>query len=160
MSTSATFAFAAGEPATFACALDGAPATPCASPVSYSSLALGSHGFAVQATDAAGNTGPAATHAWKVEQGFVLVLPDLVIASLTKNTVIVKNVGNGAAGASTLSVTLIGTFSVEPLAPGQATTRTWSVCRVGTITARADRGDDVTESNESNNAASVVSTCP
>jgi RNA polymerase sigma factor (sigma-70 family) len=159
-STSATFVFSASEAATFACALDGAPATACASPASYSNLAIGSHSFAVQATDAAGNTGPAATHAWKVEQGFVLVLPDLVIASLTKNSVIVKNVGNGTAGASTLSVTLIGTFSIEPLAPGQSTTRTWSVCRVGTITARADRGDDVTESNESNNAASVVSTCP
>ncbi len=159
--TSATFSFAASESGvSFACALDGAPFAGCASPAAHANLDIGPHTFAVRATDAAGNTGPAAQHAWTVNQALVLVLPDLVIASLTKNGVVVKNMGNGTAAASILTVTLIGTFSIESLAPGQSTTRSWSTCRAGTLTAHADRTDVVSESNESNNVASLTSTCP
>jgi hypothetical protein len=52
--TSATFTFSANEPATFECWLDGAVA-PCASPVTYTGLAVGEHIFAVRGTDLAGN---------------------------------------------------------------------------------------------------------
>jgi hypothetical protein len=41
--------------ATFACSVDGATATPCASPQNYR-LRRGKHSIAVTATDAAGNT--------------------------------------------------------------------------------------------------------
>ena len=162
-STTATFTFSASEAGvTFGCSLDGAPFTPCTSPRQYTGLAVGQHTFAVHATDAAGNTGPAAQHAWSVTQGLVLVLPDLVIESLSKYGVVVKNVGNGTAGPSTLTISLVNqTISVGSLPPGQSATANWSICRVGTLTARADRMNAVTESNESNNVVSLDNpTCP
>lgn len=156
-STGASFAFTADDPgAAFACAVDGAPFVACASPVAYTGLAVGPHVFSVRATDAAGNTGPAATHGWQV----LRPLPDLVVSQLTTSSVTVTNVGTAPAGPSVLSVTLIGTFSIQALQPGQSTTRGWSVCRAGTLTAIADRGRAVAESDEANNSASLVSTCP
>jgi hypothetical protein len=66
--TTATFTFhstAAG--ATFACSLDGAAATACTSPASYSGLAQGGHTFSVAAT-ANGTTDPSpATRSWTVD---------------------------------------------------------------------------------------------
>jgi fibronectin type 3 domain-containing protein len=65
--TSATFSFTANELATFRCSLDGAPAQPCTSPVTYTGLAVGTHTFSVTATDLAGNTDPTpATFNWEV----------------------------------------------------------------------------------------------
>jgi hypothetical protein len=67
-STEATFAFAADEQgASFTCELDGGGFHPCSSPQSYQGLTEGSHTFAVQAVDAAGNLGPAATRSWLVD---------------------------------------------------------------------------------------------
>jgi M6 family metalloprotease-like protein len=53
--TSATFSFAADEPATYACQLDAGAWGPCTSPTTYKGLARGSHTFRVRATDTAGN---------------------------------------------------------------------------------------------------------
>ncbi len=66
--TSASFSFTSSESgSSFECGLDGAFG-PCASPQSYSGLALGSHTFEVRATDAAGNVdGSPAVQAWTVE---------------------------------------------------------------------------------------------
>jgi hypothetical protein len=68
-STTATFTFSADEPgSTFACALDGAAFSACASPQSYSNLAQGAHTFEVRATDGAGNTDPTpASRSWTVD---------------------------------------------------------------------------------------------
>src|SRR5207253_1786823 len=66
--SSAEFAFSADDPtATFACSLDSAAFDACTSPIQYTGLAEGAHAFAVRATDAAGNTGPAASFGWTVD---------------------------------------------------------------------------------------------
>jgi Right handed beta helix region len=68
-STSASFDFSANEAgSSFACKLDGASWSGCSSPRAYSSLAVGTHTFAVRATDAAGNVdGTPASRSWTVE---------------------------------------------------------------------------------------------
>lgn len=67
-STSASFAFTSSEAnSTFQCSLDSAPRVTCTSPQSYTGLSVGSHTFAVWATDPAGNTdATAATQTWTV----------------------------------------------------------------------------------------------
>lgn len=154
--SSASFQFTSSEPgSTFSCSLDGAAYETCTSPRAYSGLGPGDHAFAVRSTDPAGNTGTPATHTWTV----VPPLPDLVITSLTKSGFTVTNAGTAPAGPFVVSVTLIGTFTFSGLAPGQSATRTWSICRTGTLTAIADRGRAVAESNEDNNSRSFASTC-
>jgi len=64
----ASFAFAADEPSTFECSLDGAAFAACSPPKSYTGLANGSHSFAVRAIDAAGNLDATpATRTWVVD---------------------------------------------------------------------------------------------
>jgi hypothetical protein len=152
----ASFSFSSPEAgSTFQCALDGGAFEPCTSPKAYGALVYGSHSFAVHATDAAGNTGPDATHAWTYAQP----LADLVVSNLTETSFTVANVGAAPAGPFVVSVTLIGTFSFAGLAPGESATRVWSACRVGTLNAIADRGGTVAESDETNNARMLVSDC-
>jgi subtilase family serine protease len=108
------------------------------------------------------------------------LLPDLVVSSLTGSltatggsfTAVVKNNGTGPAGASVLRMTLkmgittIGTmdFSVPALAAGATHTQSYSVTApilpgtAYTLTAAADATGLVTESNESNNTASITRT--
>ncbi len=98
--------------------------------------------------------------------------PDLVVFSLTHSpaspttvdlitfTAVVKNIGTGSAGASTLSFQIGGessppTFSVPVLAPGATHTvqrqLVLGVAQNYINTAIADVNNDVTESNEANN---------
>ncbi|CAA9554680.1 MAG: hypothetical protein AVDCRST_MAG79-2984 [uncultured Thermoleophilia bacterium] len=64
---SAELAFLAGEEgSSLSCALDGGEFAPCESPVTVQHAVLGPRAFAVRATDAAGNTGPAEGAAWRV----------------------------------------------------------------------------------------------
>src|SRR5207245_1146636 len=64
---SPSFSFSSEAGASFQCALDGAAFASCSSPKTYSGLADGSHTFQVKATDAAGNTGTAASYTWTVD---------------------------------------------------------------------------------------------
>ena len=154
--TSASFSFSANEDGvTFRCSLDGGPEAACTSPASYGSLAVGSHTFAVRATDRAGNTSGAATHGWSVFE----LLPDLYVAAFVRNTITVANRGAATAGPSTLTITLVGTFAVPSLAPGAAATFSWSTCRVGVYSAIVDRTNAVRESDEANNTASRRNAC-
>lgn len=155
--TTATVTFTADEEGVaFACSLDGAVPAPCTSPAAFAGLGVGAHQVSVAATDAAGNAGAAATASWTV----VAPLPDLRIASLTRNAIVVTNGGTAAAPVpSVLTITLVGTFTVPALAPGASVTLTWSICRVGTYSAILDRTGVVAESDETNNRASFVSIC-
>ena len=67
-STFASFTFSSNESdSDFQCKLDGRAWTACTAPRTYSDLAVGSHQFSVQATDAAGNVDPTpAAYAWTV----------------------------------------------------------------------------------------------
>jgi hypothetical protein len=67
--TSASISFSSSEAgSTFECELDGAAFAPCTSPQSYTGLSVGSHSFAVRATDSHGNVDPSpASASWTVE---------------------------------------------------------------------------------------------
>ena len=151
----ATFEFIASESgATLACGLDGGALKPCASRQSYTGVASGPHTFAVSATDAAGNTGAAATHAWSVSEP----LPDLVVTSLTTTGFTVANAGTAPAASFVVTVTTVGTFTFAGLAPGATATQSWT-CRRGTLDLIADRQNTVAESDERNNRRSLDSSC-
>jgi hypothetical protein len=66
--TAVAFTFASSEDgSTFACSLDGGPASSCSSPASYGGLGAGDHTFAVAASDALGNADPTpASASWNV----------------------------------------------------------------------------------------------
>jgi hypothetical protein len=89
--TTANFSFTSSESgSTFACSLDGAAFSSCVSPITYTSLADGSHTFQVRATDSAGNTDPTpATRTWVVDT----TKPDTTITSQPSNP-------SGSASAS------------------------------------------------------------
>ena len=63
---SATITFNSETGATFTCAVDRSPATPCVSPQSLSGLSDGAHSFTVKATDRAGNSSTLRT-AWTTD---------------------------------------------------------------------------------------------
>ena len=66
-SPDATFVFTANEPATFECSLDGATASACTSPATFTGLGEGPHTFAVTATGPAGQPDPTpATWSWTI----------------------------------------------------------------------------------------------
>ena len=67
--TSATFGFTSSSPdaAGYLCRIDSSAYAACSSAKSYSNLSQGSHTFAVEATDAAGNTSNASSLTWVVD---------------------------------------------------------------------------------------------
>jgi hypothetical protein len=67
--SSATFSFHSTRilGASYTCSLDGAPATSCTSPISYSGLGTGPHSFSVAATTADGTDPTPASTAWTVD---------------------------------------------------------------------------------------------
>ncbi|MDX6395594.1 MAG: acid phosphatase type 7 [Streptosporangiaceae bacterium] len=86
--TTATFTFhSTASGATFACSLDGAPATACTSPATYSGLADGGHTFSVAAT-ANGTTDPTpATSSWTVDTTAPSVPANLTATATSPTTV-------------------------------------------------------------------------
>jgi hypothetical protein len=66
--TAVQFTFSSNKAwSTFNCSLDGAGTPGCGSPLSYSSLANGSHTFSVTATDGLGGTSQPATFSWTID---------------------------------------------------------------------------------------------
>ena len=162
--TSASFAFTASEPGvTYECSLDGAAYAGCASPASYQSLAVGTHSFSVRGRDPAGNVGQPASFGWSIVAPPPPPRPDLYVASFGKNTIVIRNQGNAAAGSSSvLTISVVGlTFTVPNLAAGASVTFNWGACGVGTYVAIVDRTNLVAESDETNNTVSRPnSSCP
>jgi hypothetical protein len=84
--TTAAFSFSTSDSvASDACSLDGAAFTPCSTEAaqSYSSLALGTHTFSVQATDASGVTATA-SYTWTVGSAPVNGSPPTVSGSTVR----------------------------------------------------------------------------
>lgn len=65
-SNAATFTFVGVKGGVYECSLDGAPFTPCTSPISYASLKPGDHLFQVRET-LGGLTGPVASYRWTID---------------------------------------------------------------------------------------------
>jgi hypothetical protein len=141
-STSATFEFTSTEAgSTFACSLDGAAEQPCTSPTAYTGLSVGSHTFAVRATDPSGNTDDTpATHSWTVEVATILT-DDFASGGFAAGgwtvqassggtaTVTAGAVHAGDLGARLVSTTAVGsTSSIRKNFAAQATlTAQWDV---------------------------------
>ena len=165
--TGASFTFTASETGVaFECSLDGGAYAACTSPAAYQALGVGAHSFAVRGRDEAGNLGQPASFAWSIvapPPPPPPPMPDLYVASFTKNTIVIQNRGNAAAGASSiLTISVVGlTFTVPNLAAGASATFNWGACGVGTYVAIVDRTNLVAESDETNNTASRPnSSCP
>jgi len=81
--------------------------------------------------------------------------PDLIITYFASNQVTVKNQGAGAAGPFTVTVTGRGTARfADGLAPGQQLTKDYpnpNMCDSNPYHAQADSGQEVAESDETNN---------
>lgn len=73
-------AWDAGEPATFACAVDGRLPAPCSSPLRLAGLGPGPHTLSVVATDRAGNVSDAAGLAWVVGETAAVPPPPAPVA--------------------------------------------------------------------------------
>ena len=93
----AVFMFSATEPgSSFECSLDAAVVSSCSSPVTYTGLGDGSHSFAVQATDPAGNTDPSpASFSWTINAS----KPGSLLASAEADSYVVSNRGTRNYGS-------------------------------------------------------------
>ena len=74
-------------PATFACSLDGAVATACESPATYSGLADGAHSFTVEATAGSRSDPVPAALSWTVDATAPTVPANLVATPVSSQTV-------------------------------------------------------------------------
>jgi hypothetical protein len=133
-STTASFAFHATSPSSFRCSLDGAAASSCSSPVSYTGLAVGSHRFSVTATDTAGNADPTpATRSWTI------AAPEPSTGGACDQTVSGSAVVSAAASAPSGSTVCVTGGSYGAL--------DFSAARSGYVTVKPASGATVTFSD-------------
>jgi large repetitive protein len=113
-STSAQVAFTVSGTSTVTCSLDGAAATACTSPVSYSGLADGMHTVTVRATDAAGNA-TTKTATWTVDT----TPPALTLTSTPPSVTAMTDAQFAftAVGAATVSCQLDGAAATACTSP-------------------------------------------
>ena len=85
-----TFAFTANlTGATFVCSLDGASASPCTSPATYSSLSSSTHSFVVRAVDKWGTKdATGASYSWTVDT--TAPAPSSLTTSVTRSSITVS----------------------------------------------------------------------
>jgi hypothetical protein len=172
-STSATFTFTSSTPgSTFQCSLDGAAASPCSSPETYTGLADGSHTFSVAAVDPAGNVDPTpASSSWTVDSTAPAVtLTSPAAGSYTNNTA--PTFGGSAEVAAGDSSVTVSVYSGAGTAgsPIQTLTATvgaggaWSVgagsLAEGTYTVQAQQTDASSNTGYSPERVFTVDTTP
>ena len=121
--SSATFTFQSDqEGVQFSCRLDGGEFEPCTSPITYTGLSAGEHEFTVKATDSEGNTGVSRSYAWTTAAAAAPAaeaLPDLTVADLQANGVVVTNAGSATSDAFLVDVAGVGSDTISGLEPGQ-----------------------------------------
>ena len=100
---SASFAFAASEPSSFQCKLDGGAFAACSPPQAYGNLGEGRHTFVVRAIDALTNVGPETAYAWTIETR----------APLTTITSAPRGLGNSTIAALSFSADEPATFQCK-----------------------------------------------
>jgi chitodextrinase len=109
-SSTASFSFTATKPgSTFTCSLDGPVFSACSSPVTYNSLANGSHTFQVRATDPIGNVDPTpASRTWTVDStaptGVAITTPSAG-STVTGNKVTIS-----ASASDNIGVTVVNFY--------------------------------------------------
>jgi hypothetical protein len=181
-STSAQVAFTVSGATSVTCSLDGAAATACTSPVSYSGLADGSHTVTVKAVDAAGNS-TTKTATWTVDTTPpVLMLtstPPSVTAmttaqfafTVTGATTVTCQLDGGAATACTTSASYSGlaeathTFTLRGTdAAGNTATQTytWTVDTTPpavTLTSTPSNPSSSSAASFAFNAPGATTTC-
>jgi hypothetical protein len=98
--TTAAFTFSDTQSGvTYQCSLDSAAYATCASGVSYSTLAVGSHTFAVEALAGAGNNSTATSYNWTINAPPTVATPQILPATGIYNTnqnVTIKDATDGA----------------------------------------------------------------
>jgi RNA polymerase sigma factor (sigma-70 family) len=115
--TAASFGFTASEQGvSFACRLDGGAWQPCGSPRAVDALAVGTHTFAVRATDMAGNMGPAATRQWAVTPPPDTTPPTVTFTQVPPASSTARTATFGFT-ASEPSVTFACSYDAGPFAP-------------------------------------------
>ncbi len=107
--TSASFSFKDGQSgASFKCSLDSAAFANCSTPVSYSSLSVGSHTFKVEASSSGTSTSDATSYTWAVE------------APATSTG------SSSGSGASATATTPAPSITSEPSNPSNSTSATFT----------------------------------
>lgn len=105
---SATFEVASEPGSTFQCAIDSTTLTPCASPVTYSALAIGNHTFRVTATDPAGNVSAQVTRTWTIRADNTPPETTITAAPSGVNTILEPTVEFTSNEAGTFQCSLNG----------------------------------------------------
>ena len=161
--SSATFTFQSDqEGVQFSCRLDGGEFEPCTSPITYTGLGAGEHEFTVKATDPEGNTGVSRSYAWTTAGAAAPAaeaLPDLTVADLQANGVVVTNAGSATSDAFLVDVAGVGSDTISALEPGQSNNLSWQVCVEPEVVVTLDPDNRVAESDENNNRAAIENSC-
>jgi len=125
--TGASIAFTGEADASFTCSIDGGSYSTCSSPQVFSRLDFGAHSLSVKATDAAGNTGVAATASWTVKQAPITAPSTLTPPAGTKTVykqkgkwaikagLLFATGGDSRSGAQVLTVQVAVNFLGQPV---------------------------------------------
>ena len=145
-----TFGFSSSESGSrFACSVDGASFTACTSPHTTSSLADGSHTFAVRATDPAGNTDPtSASRSFTVDTTppRTTIISGLAAGAYTRDTTPTFGFAANEAGSRFQCRVDAGAYApcrsprtLGPLVNGAHTFRVRAIDKAGNVGAAASR---------------------